>query len=482
MRELSQGFHGGLVNQDMLLRRIAMAATTALIAGAGASAAAKAKTVDDACRQASPTAMACIGADKVDEAVAAACRQAGAPDAACAATPAGHDVKQADLAAYARSWTHRAAQRQYELGNSVPLRDAQWLGTHNSFNTDSDGLTLSHTDNNQQLTLTQQLDGDIRALELDVHYVPAAELGGRKGVVVCHGRGPDQQHAGCTTEPLLTTVLPEIARWLAAHRDQVVLLYLEDELGDPQGYKDTVAALNSILGPRIYRPTAPAPGGCQNLPLGVSRDDVRAAGAQVVLVGNCRAGWSSDVFGWDADHVESGSTPDYRPFPACDKTYGPSVYATELVRYYEDSTWLSAAVAPTETPAQHAAGELTPDKVRAMAGCGVNLFGFDQFEPGDGRVAASIWSWAPGQPRAAAGACAVQRSDGRWASASCDAERPAACRRADGSWLLSAPTTRDDAAEACAQLAAAFAVPRTGLENSQLRAAAGAAPAVLLAA
>src|SRR4051794_1098992 len=215
-------------------RRIApLLCLAALACTAGA---ARAKPVDDACHQASPTAMACIGADKLDEAAAAECRGAGAPDTACSMTPAGHDVNAADLTAYAQSWTHRAARFQYELGNSVPLGDAQWLGTHNSFNTDANGLTLSHTDNNQQLTLTQQLDGDVRALELDVHYVPAAELVGQKGVVVCHGRGPDQMHAGCTTEALFTTVLPEIRTWLDAHHDQVILLYLEDELGDPQGY------------------------------------------------------------------------------------------------------------------------------------------------------------------------------------------------------------------------------------------------------
>src|SRR5436309_878124 len=119
-----------------MLRRIAIAAAAALVSASGIGAAAKAKPFDDACRQASPSAMACIGADKVDEAAAAECRSAGAPEDGCAATPAGHDVRRSELDAYAGSWTHRAAQFQYRLGNSVPLGDAQWVGTHNSFNTD----------------------------------------------------------------------------------------------------------------------------------------------------------------------------------------------------------------------------------------------------------------------------------------------------------------------------------------------------------
>ena len=75
---------------------------------------------------------------------------------------------------------------------------------------------------------------------------------------------------------------------------------------------------------------------------------------------------AADVFGCDADHVESGSTPDYKAFPACDATYNAGVYAAKLVRYFEDSTWLSAAIDPTETPAAHEAGALTPAKVRSM--------------------------------------------------------------------------------------------------------------------
>jgi len=456
-----------------------MAASAVLIFAAGISSAAKAKPFDDACNQASPSAMACIGADKLNEAAAAECRAAGAPDDACAETPAGHDVRQADLAAYAASWTHRTAQFQYALGNSVALRDAQWLGTHNSFNTDANGPTLSHTDNNQQLTLTQQLDGDIRALELDVHYIPTTD-GGASHVVVCHGRGPDQYHAGCTTEPLFKDVLPEIATWLNHHSDQVVLLYLEDELGADAGYAETVSTLNSVLGSRIYKPTEVPSGGCQNVPLDVSRADVLAAGKNVILVGNCRSGWSSDVFGWDANHVESGSTPDYKPFPACDATYNSGVYAAKLVRYFEDSTWLSAATSPNTTPADQEAGSLTPAKVRSMTACGVNLFGLDQFEPGDGRVDASIWSWAPNQPDASAGACAVQGADGRWTSADCVTPRPAACRASDGTWSLSPAVPLAGAAGACSARGATFSLPRTGLENSQLHQAAGSAPEVLL--
>src|SRR3712207_7384477 len=44
----------------------------------------------------------------------------------------------------------------------------------------------------------------------------------------------------------------------------------------------------------------------------------------------------------------------------------------------------------------------------AMTDCGVNLFGFDQLLPSDGRIEATIWSWAKDEPRQPGG-CALQR-------------------------------------------------------------------------
>ncbi len=453
------------------------AVASLLIAAAGP---AVAKPVDDGCTQNSPYSSPCVGLTKLAEAGAAECRKAGAPDENCV-MPAGHDNLGAERAAYANSSVHRAAQFQYRLGSSLPFRDAQWLGTHNSFNSFANGETVSHLDSNQQLTLAQQLDLDIRSLELDLHWIRSAHANGSEAVVVCHGRGPEEQNAGCTTEPLLSDVLPELATWLDAdgHRDQVLLLYLEDNLGNAAGYAQAVAQLEAGLkradgSSLIFHPD-PADKtdkGCTNLPLDVSRDDVVAARAQIVMVGNCRSGWAADVFGWDDVHVESGSTPGYQASPACDATYGPDVYAAKMVRYYEDSTWLSATV-DGGSPSDRDASRLTPAKVAAMTRCGVNLFGFDQLLPSDGRLEASIWSWAADQPAPAAGACTVQGADGRWSSASCKGHRPAACRSANGGWVLTPSTSVTSASKTCTKRQATFTVPRSGEENARLRQAAG---------
>jgi hypothetical protein len=441
--------------------------------------AAGAQGIDEGCAQASPSAATCTGADKLAEAAAAECRRLGLPDADCT-LPLGHAVSSEIVNAYPGTWLHRAAAFQYRLGGPVPLLHAQWLGTHNSFNSVNSEPTLSHTDSNQQLSLTQQLEVDIRALELDLHFVPNLAAGGSNAVVVCHGEGPDQANFGCTNEPRFSEVLPQITAWLKAHPSQVIVLYLEDELGAAAGYSETVSVLNSALrrpdgSSMIYRPSASqmTTKGCANLPLDISRDGVRAAGAQVVLVGACRSGWASDVYGWDDNHVESGSTPKYRPFPSCDATYPRSVYDSKLVRYYEDSTFVSAAVDPTQSPAQAQADALSPDRVASMTRCGVNLFGFDQLLPHDGRIEASIWSWAKGQPDATGGRCTVQRSDGRWLTRPCRSRRLAACRTAAGWALTSRSVAYSGAGSACRKRGAAFDLPRTGYESSQLRAVAG---------
>lgn len=461
--------------------RHAFVAAVVTLAAASLPQAASAQPADDICAGASPTSAFCIGQQKLADAAAAECKRLGRPASQCT-LPIGHQVGDDIARNYQRTWLHRAAAFQYRLGDPVSFGDAQWLGTHNSFNSVNDSPTASHTDSNQQLSLTEQLDVDMRALELDLHYIPSAAAGGAKAVVVCHGRGPDQANAGCTNEPLFSQVLPRIANWLKqpARKREVILLYLEDELKDPAGYAQTVQQLDNVLrGPGgkslIYKPSQSkfTSKGCANLPLGLDREDVRERGAQVVLVGNCRAGWASDVFGWDDVHLESGSTPKYRPFPGCDATYSRAEYRAELVRYYEDSTFVSAAIDPTSTPAEHGADRLTPARVADMTRCGVNLFGFDQLLPNDGRIDASIWSWAPGEPNAARGHCAFQRGDGRWVTRACMAQRRAACHSARGWSLTRTAIPYHRAPAACRARHARFAVPRTGEENSLLRSAAG---------
>jgi hypothetical protein len=435
--------------------------------------------LDSACNQASPSAAFCVGLDKLADAASTECRALGIPDSNCV-LPAGQKVLASDTAGYLRSWTHRTVEFQYALGDSLPLSQAQWLGTHNSFNSFSYGPTPSRLDSNQQLTLSQQLAIDMRALELDTHWMPAANSQGGQ-VVICHGRDYSQANFGCTTEFPLPHMLTEVDRWLNAHPTQVIVLYLDDNFGPAAAYTEATQELNAgLLRPDgsslIYRPnpSAISSSGCAQLPLDTSRDQVRAAGRQVIVVAaDCASGWSSDVFSWRNEEVESGSTPGFEPYPACDATYGRGVYATHLVRYFEDSTFVAAATNPTETPAAQQANALSPADVTWMTSCGVNLFGFDQILPNDGRLAAAVWSWADGEPRLNDGRCTLEGANGRWAIGNCTTVRPAACTTAAGAWVLSTPVDYSGAATACSALGATFNLPRSGLQNSVLRALLG---------
>jgi hypothetical protein len=112
-----------------------------------------------------------------------------------------------------------------------------------------------------------------------------------------------------------------------------------------------------------------------------------------------------------------------------------------------------------------------------MVRCGVDLIGFDQILPGDGRLDALAWSWARDEPSRAS-YCAIQRGDGRWISRRCTKRQQVACRRADGVWVVTlASVPHAASAAACRQVGGAPALPRTGAENVALREAAQAAGA-----
>ena len=69
------------------------------------------------------------------------------------------------------AWTQRALALQYSLASDVPLRNAPWVYTHNSFNSKAEmGPTLSDTDQNQQISITDQLDHGVRHLEIDTKH------------------------------------------------------------------------------------------------------------------------------------------------------------------------------------------------------------------------------------------------------------------------------------------------------------------------
>jgi hypothetical protein len=364
---------------------------------------------------------------------------------------------EADVAAFEESAAHRALLFQHDLAGDVGMANTPWVGTHNSYNSIAEmGTTLSDTDSNQQLTIVDQLRLGVRSLEIDVHWFL-----GRP--VVCHAQG---DHSGCSLEKELGPTLEPVAAWLRAHPGEVLMVYLEDHLDGEAGHAAGAAQVRSALGDLLYD----TPGGCTELPSALTRDDVLAAGAQVVIVGGCGTGadWPALSFAWE-EHREERPV-GYQDFPDCGPDFDRATYDTRLIRYYEDSTGLTNGASYVGAASRDEG--LTPQTVAAMWRCGVDLLGMDQLLPGDGRLQALVWTWADGEP--GGGDCTVARaSDGRWTTSSCLVRRPAACRTAAGSWTVSAPTTRLAAGRACARLGASFAVPRTAHEQALLRTSSG---------
>ena len=357
------------------------------------------------------------------------------------------------------AWTQRALSLQYDLAGDVQLRNAPWVGTHNSFNSVAEmGQTLSTYDSNQRIPIVDQLDQGVRSIELDLHWFPSTSAGGF-APVVCHARGEEEGHAGCTVEKDFGVVLDQVAAWLRAHPDQVLLLYLEDDLGS-QGHDAAAASLEEKLGDLIFRPPSGGPA-CIPLPMDLTRNQVRAEGKQVIAVSGCGRGgaWPGLIFDWS--YREEERPRGYRDFPDCDPTIERGVYDTKLIRYYEDSTQLTATVGNPDEG-------ITLETARRLTRCGVDLTGFDQLEHDDPRLEGLVWSWAPGEP--GAGRCAAQSADGRWRALDCKRRRRFACRAPDGSWSVSKRRVRArKAARLCRRRGKVHATPRTGYEGQLLR-------------
>jgi len=373
------------------------------------------------------------------------------------------------------SWVHEALTLQGALDDSVPLLDALIPATHNSFNSAAYYPTLSGLDHNQVASMTDQLRMGMRGLEIDLHRFPSPYADPDDNgfaPIMCHGTTTPPPsppvHVGCTGERHMREGLAELATWLDAHPDQVILLYLENQLDNDVAMHDAAAAaIDAELGGRVFRPTST----CADMPTALSEDDVTAAGKQVVIVGNCtnaHTGWGSWVHlrgpAWDEDKSAVGD--DYLT-PTCQED--PSLFR----RWYEDSTWLSHTVQPTGLGSP---GEITAAETARMVECGVNLLGFDQLVPGDPRLEALIWSWATGQPGNNGGA-AVSNAQGRFRAVNTTVPHAFACRTSSG-WAVTAATGQwHQAAAACTAEfpGSTFAVPATGRDNAALVAAKAAA-------
>jgi hypothetical protein len=198
------------------------------------------------------------------------------------------------------------------------------------------------------------------------------------------------------------------------------------------------------------------------MPYDETRAAMLAQGKQVLLVGNCGPGaWNGWVFTRGSAWDESGNPTTYSAAD-CSKDQAAREGHTSFRRFFEESPWLEAMTDATQV--------LTAATTARMMQCGVNIIGFDQLQPFDGRLAALVWSWAPGQP-AATGDCALRGTDSRFTAAGCSGRHRFACVDGHLDWHATVgkgPWRRGPKICAREFPGSSFGVPPNGYRNAQL--------------
>lgn len=421
----------------------------------------------------------CKALDDVFQGAASLCRSLGVPTDFCALL-SGDVIAQRAIANYRAGPVHRALAAQRPLSDSLPLRNTLLPATHNSFNFTNASFppSVSGLDPDQLYSMTQQLSLDMRGLELDVHWFPSIASGAFEPLL-CHAQ---TNHIGCTIERTLADGLQAIRGWLDAHPQAVIVLDIEQHLNDSvddtsKSFPAAAKMIEDTLGKNskrdlILRPGQPGKAAsCENhaIPLSLSIDQIRAAGKQVLIYssgcGNNDA-WDAIIHS-EANRLQGPST-DFGNTHYPDCVFTRKQHHDSWTRFYDSSTLIDA-VSGSGT-----ARPVTPEQIRQMVRCGVNMPSINFLNPHTTQLQSFIWSWADGQPvDVPAQHCAVENAQGRFQAESCEQFLSYTCRD-DAGWHVTA--TRGvfaDAPEACAAEfpGSHFAVPRNGYRNEQLKAA-----------
>jgi len=396
-----------------------------------------------------------------------------------------HRPGTADL--YAASWAQWALRNQREqLAIDEPINWVTHLGTHNSFNSFSDGhqprvldLTNIVTGGilgtvkeildapNQFYSMTSQLDLGARILAIDAHW-SGDILNNQENARLCHSiteggvllertlcRNPSIDIDGDAFPGMryFANGIKEIRNWLDGHPEAIVILDLENYVGCNRPHCDGDPAyvsdpLRTYLGDRILpRPGAEPYNRDQPLP---SRAEMLAAGKRVVMIFNDKPRGTDDL-GFSESETVSGFFKNWlqkvQDFATCvDNNPDPEV--TEHVGPANTKRGQFTILVEDRTQ-QRGFNELlglnfgvfSLDDLRGAARCnhtivatdfmGSNLDGLQlgrrQDIPDFTRHEALVWSWKPGD-RGQNGNCAMlEASSLRWVSSDCAQSRRYVC-------------------------------------------------------
>lgn len=371
-------------------------------------------------------------------------------------------------------WSQNALNHQYNLQKHTPLVQSNIIGTHNSYSSNAYGMELYE---NQDLSITEQLEQGSRFLELDLWRNTKVESG---AIVLCHNGGRCDgdgnadfvgQLAGLFTAFIpddfiyLDSALVEIAKWAKENRDQIIVIKLEDQMLDWE-YKFFEESLQRTVGEIVYRPERTSNSqACESFPSELTAAEMLDQGKQIIFTGYsgaaCNGGGRSWAFkGTNSERDSEGYKNSGDEYRNC-STHGAGKYAL----FYDDAA-----------EGDPAADGVMPDSaVRPLMKCGGTVFGFDWLKKNDNRIAEAVWSWAPNEPNKLPGSGAVTGVDcavsynGRFYDDNCNFNFAYSCSDGSGNWKV----TQNSGAWFGGQAACRsefgsdynFDVPRTSKDN-----------------
>jgi|GEM_PF-3788945 len=357
----------------------------------------------------------------------------------------------------------RRLNLQHDMDKNLPFNNAMFFGTHNSYSTKRYSEVKRYV--NQSNDVIAQLNVGARAINFDLFQdrINASSQG--FDMETCHTWNGAFCDSGGRR---MYHHLREIREWLEENPDEVVVIVFETFI--TSGETDDAAALlanTEYLGNYHLRARDASADG-KNFS-NLTKEYIRSQGKNIVYVcSNCGSGdtkvnWDNIVFDMPSGTISKKGNDA--------KDISPGDAANKYAILYEDRLFGGGG-----------ANELTGTELyNGINHRAYNMVGLDYFI-NENRFNALMWSWADGYPKSFEHNCAISdhayplygQSD-QWRSADCsNLVLPAACVSAGtggnhSRWEISAPTTFENAHEACEIIGKVFRAPQTAYENYWVR-------------
>lgn len=380
-------------------------------------------------------------------------------------------------------WLRWAIKEQnYSIMLDQPINRIPWFASHNAFSAVNQGFNNPFY-TNHTLSITDQLNLGARHLELDVHnYDILDDSVGR----LCHSSTAQACLVPGFGTRLFGYALREIAAWLRAHPEDVIVIKLDDKNVDAlssNGMQEMYRELERFLGEYTFRP-----------PVLFTRwptmREIRSAQKQVVIMqhGNIVSGEGVQLVWNGKNYIQENNWPINQDLINCTSNDRVNQAERRAVDWWDIAEGRTIAnVQPFSDPT----GLITRSTVERAVRCGVSIIGVDylgslndspigtSLSP-DTRLEGMIWSYAEND-FGRNGAAALM-PNGRWSSQAESLTKPYACaeKRPYGdandvrNWRVTNAAGPWGSATGNAQCLAEFgsnfefAFPRNGYQNRRL--------------